>query len=325
MSRLRGRPGAEQSLAKLALMSPVDTEVMLTSLARKSIAKSTTGTYDSRLRVLARFLGQMRGVSGDCDPLSCSREEFAKFLGFLSDVRGTTGASTLSAFKLELEVRGLHVAWTRSEVITRAVKGVAAEATRSVRMPLTAVQLRQLKEVVLDMNVSCAKCERHMPWVARTSSLLRALDVLLAEPLRPGDLVKLRISDVATATGEGLLRVSSMKTRRAGLMIVLSEAGATALRAAEALARNEAGNKQCFLFPACVHTHLNQAFRVAKRRWGWDAATLLSAHSCRHSMMSEKRRQLVDLHGSVACNVVPATFAHYSAPEAERLAKKRRR
>lgn len=287
-------------------------------LIRASVKDSTARTYKSRLRVLGAFLAQLRGSHVECPAVSCTEEEFVRFLGFIAYMRGTTADSTRSALLLEHAALQSTPGWLLSTDLKRMVKGVSNLAARTVRVPVSKVHLKQLRSVLHETDIKCSTCNGSRAWKNRLISALLAVDLLVAEPLRPGDLVNLRIADITDDGDAGMLRLSTTKTTRCGLVFALTFEGLEVLRCAADIASREAANAQGFLFPACIRAHLNDAFAVAKSRWGWESDVLITAHSCRHALMSAKLEKLARLHGALECNVSEATFRHYSATELER-------
>ena len=190
-----------------AEMVAVSGDAAKRTLVGDSIVAGSKRNYKSRMRTLERFLRKQRQVDGECDPQSCTEDEFVQFL--LSWKEGGHGdpESFRSALLYYHRLSGVEYSFCEKRAIVKAVKGAT---TKVGSVDKGVLVQKQIDEVVYDLDngklgdFGCKSCKGKWTENDVLESIGVGVELLAGAFLRPGTQRR-TTSSSSTALGVGCL------------------------------------------------------------------------------------------------------------------------
>ena len=291
----------------------VPQQVARAALIRGSVKPQTNRQYESRLRVLQKFLAFQRGT-GDPDVVGCTEDEFVMFLYNWMNQGGGNAEGFRSALlaRHRQELAGASFL-TKSE-IKKMVRGAGSRGARHQKGVLSDDQVEELKEIIRSdwgkIMLACNTCNSALPWDFIGDSTCYALEFMVVAPIRPGNLKDFRVEHLRRYGDTWQLWVEHLKTSgltaTGGWVEIELPAALVFQAAAEDAVRG-------YLVPRCVAKHLDAALRHAQEIKGWAPALVFSPHCLRHTMMVSKKAKVVAAVSAIMSGVSERTLGIYTA------------
>ena len=291
----------------------VDTAIARRELMKASVRPQTRKQYDSRLRVLQKYLEHVRACPVD-EIESCTEEEFIGFLYNWLLQKKASAEGVRSALLQEHRKHGITSFLVKADV-KKMVRGAGSSGEHRQKGVLGGDRVEVLKELIRSdwgrMALACNTCEKVLPWSGICDALCHALDLMVTAPIRPGNLKDFLVEHLSQEATVWYLWVAHLKTAKHGERggtIEVDLAAALTFRAAEEDAIRG------FLFPRCAQKHLGVALRKAQDLYAWEEDLVFTPHCLRNSMMVGKKQKVEKAVGALMCGVTAPTYAGYTKP-----------
>lgn len=291
----------------------VPQHVARAALIRGSVKPQTNRQYDSRLRVLSKFLAFTRGGE-DPDVVGCTEDEFVMFLFNWMSQGGGNAEGFRSALLARHRQELVGASFLMKAEIKKMVKGAGSRGEKRQKGVVSEDQGEDLKALIRSdwgkITLACNTCNAALPWDYVGESTCYALDFMVVAPVRPGNLKDFRVEHLRRYGEIWQLWVEHLKTAgvaEVGGWIEIELAAALVFQAAaEDAVRG-------FLFPRCVAKHLDEALRRAQEVYGWAPQLVYSPHCLRHTMMMTKKVKVVEAVTAIMTGVSKRTLGIYTA------------
>ena len=291
----------------------VPQNVARAALIRGSVKPQTNKQYDSRLRVLQKFLVSARGEE-DPDVVSCTEDEFVLFLYNWMNQGGGSAEGFRSALLARHRQELVGPSFLVKSDIKKMVKGAGSRGAKHQKGVLTEDQCEELKEVVRSdwgkITLACNTCEAALPWDRVGESACYAIDLMVVAPVRPGNLKDFRVEHLRLYGEVWQLWLARLKTSGVAELGGWVEIELSAALVYQAAAEDAVRG---FLFPRCVAKHIDAALRKAQELYGWAPLLVFSPHCLRHTMMVTKKAKVVQAVTAIMAGVTGRTLAVYTA------------
>ena len=295
----------------------IETATARAVLMKASVKPQTTKQYDSRLRVLQKYLEHIRGCPVD-SIVSCTEDEF---IGFLYNWLLQKKASAEGVRSGLLQEHRAHrmTSFLVDSAMKVMVRGAGSSGEQRLKGVLGGDRSEVLKDLIRSdwgrLELACNTCEKALPWSGVRDALCHALDLMLSATIRPGNLPDFLVEHLSHDASGWQLYVAHLKTAKQG-----ERGGAIEVDLATALIFKAAsedsvlvGNKR-FVFPRCAQKHLGVALRKAQEAYGWEEDLVFTPHCLRNSMMTSKKQKVEKAVGALMCDVTAPTYVGYTKP-----------
>lgn len=294
-----------------------------------SIKLSSSTTYDSRMRTLGRYLTKARNVP-DSHPATCSENDFWLFLYHWKAQGMAPAAGVRSALLKEHTAMGgfflqdgtfCHQlpSFLQKDDLMTATEASGANFVKLDKGVLDEVMIAQWEALVtncedseIEAGSSCGTCLRTVSNLRRQMILAERL--MLAAPLRPGDLKGLRFADLLILEP---LQINVLDPKVTGRnRIPCGHAAVEIFAEARTLSSSE------YVFPRCISKHLDRSLRLSEELFEWPFGLVFSPHCLRHTFMSGQRAKIADVVTGVISSISSSTFGTYARPNEERRSER---
>ena len=205
---------------------------------KASVRPQTRKQYDSRLRVLQKYLEHVRACPVD-EIESCTEEEFIGFLYNWLLQKKASAEGVRSALLQEHRKHGITSFLVKADV-KKMVRGAGSSGEHRQKGVLGGDRVEVLKELIRSdwgrMALACNTCEKVLPWSGICDALCHALDLMVTAPIRPGNLKDFLVEHLSQEATVWYLWVAHLKTAKHGERggtIEVDLAAALTFRAAE--------------------------------------------------------------------------------------------
>ena len=217
-----------------------------------------------------------------------------------------------------LEGGGFHAlpSFLESAVMKKATKASGVNSSKVDKGVLDATMIAQWQMLVrnsddadLECGAACGTCRVNCVTHLREQMSL-AVRLMLAAPIRPGDLLNFRFVDLLQLDTLQLNildpKVSGHNRVQCGLegLAIFSEARQYTTRE--------------YLFPRCIAKHLERALRLAELIYEWPEGLVFTPHCLRHTFMAAQHAKVQAAVLELATGVTCSTANHYGRSNAER-------
>ena len=308
-----------------AIVTDITVDDCRRSLFGGSVKLSSATTYDSRMRTLGRYLVKAR-LDPDAHPATCSEEEFWKFL-YNWKLQGMAPASGVrSALLLEqramggyfLSGGGFHAlpSFLEKADVKLATKASGVNSAKVDKGVLDVTMHGQWQVLVLssddtdiDCGAACRTCLANAVTHLRNQMLL-AVRLMLAAPIRPGDLLNLRFADLLQLDTLQL-NIFDPKVNGHNRVPCGPDGVAIFLEAREYTSRD-------YVFPRCISKHLERSLRLAELMYEWPEGLVFTPHCLRHTFMAAQQAKVHSAVLELVTGVTCSTANHYGRTNADR-------
>ena len=291
----------------------VDTATARCTLMKASVRAPTRKQYDSRLRVLQKYLEHSRACPVE-QIVSCTEDEFISFLYNWLLQKKASAEGVRSALLQEHRKHGI-VSFLGKADVKKMVRGAGSSGEQRQKGVLEGDRVEVLKDLMRSdwgrMALACNTCEKVLAWSSICDALCHALDLMVTAPIRPGNLKDFLVEHLSQDATGWQLWIAHLKTAKHGERggaIEVDLAAALIFRAAEEDA------VRGFLFPRCAQKHLGVALRKAQEIYGWEDDLVFTPHCLRNTMMVGKKQKVEKAVGALMCGVTAPTFMGYTKP-----------
>ena len=161
----------------------------------------------------------------------------------------------------------------------------------------------------IDCGAACGTCLANVVTHLRNQMILAAR-LMLAAPIRPGDLLNLRFADLLQLDTLQL-NIFDPKVHGHNRVPCGPDGVAIFLEAREYTSRE-------YVFPRCISKHLERSLRLAELMYEWPEGLVFTPHCLRHTFMAAQHAKVQAAVLELATGVTCSTANHYGRSNADR-------